>query len=77
MALLTWDYRSRVNCLKGFQVWRSDELDGNYVILNENQLGIVLFHHLREAKKGWYKIRAIDFWDREGPFSAPYFLTHE
>lgn len=54
--------------IKTYQVLYADSIDGNYIRLNKEDLIDNSYIHIRdkEVEKGFYKVVAVDYWDRKG-----------
>jgi len=70
--LLVWKgVDSRV--LRTYEVLYSESPDGPFKRVNEGSLLCTAFLHVRDSqgKKGYYKLRAADYWGRAGQESDP------
>ena len=68
---LVWQQGEETD-LAGYQVYRSDEREGTYVLLAEDIQSLNYFdREAQEGKTWWYKITAKDQAGNESPFSDP------
>lgn len=74
---ITWRYPGGHNgheCLKGFQVYFSKEYWGDYkALIDEKRLSVMNFvqlHGKATSFRGWFRVIAIDLWNRSGPSSV-------
>ncbi|XP_015683535.1 alpha-L-iduronidase, partial [Protobothrops mucrosquamatus] len=73
-VLITWD-DSCVNskCLKKFEVMFSVDGKEYHQISVKDNIFTMLIYSPGTTVVGYYKVRAVDYWDRPGPFSVPMF----
>jgi L-iduronidase len=69
-VMLTWrGLPSRV--LRTYEVFHSKTRNGRYRRINPPELLAAAYLHVADDVRGWYKVRAVDYWDRAGKLSAP------
>ena len=77
--IIMWKYPDKSFCLKGFliQFSKSGQFDNFETIVSDTK-SINNFYILPKTAQGWYKIRALDFFDLEidGPYSIPKLFQH-
>jgi hypothetical protein len=69
-VMISWDgVDSRV--VRTYEVLYAEAADGPYERVNEGDLICTAFLHVREdvGEKGYYKVRAVDYWGRRGEAS--------
>ncbi len=67
-VLIFWEEGSRF--IKTYEVLHSDSPDGPFKRINKPDLLCTSFIHSRdEDDTGYYRVRAVDFWNRKGPES--------
>lgn len=70
VKLITWKYKGHSECLKGFSIESSKEFSSGFQILNEEYDIVNFYHHVSDLHfNSWYRIRAVDIWNRFGPYS--------
>jgi L-iduronidase len=57
--------------IRTYEVLYADKRDGTFKRVNDRDLVCTAYMHVRKANpdKGFYKVRAVDFWGRSGPES--------
>ncbi|XP_015274811.1 PREDICTED: alpha-L-iduronidase-like, partial [Gekko japonicus] len=77
-VLVLWD-DGCVNskCLKTFEVVFSQDGKAYHPISVKDSIFTVLVYSPGTRVTGFYKVRAIDYWDRRGPFSLPVYYREE
>ena len=77
--IIMWKYPEKPFCLKGFliQFSKSGRFDDFETIVFDTK-SINNFSVLPETALGWYRIRALDFFDLGivGPYSVPKLFQH-
>ena len=80
--IIMWKYPEKPFCLKGFLIQFSDSgrIDDFNTLVSDTK-SINNFHILPKTTQGWYRIRALDFFDQEvieivGPYSVPKLFQH-
>ena len=75
--IIMWKYPNKPFCLKGFliQVSESGHFDQFYTLVSDTK-SVNNFYFLPKIMEGWYRIRALDFFDQDiigiiGPYSVP------
>ena len=74
--IIMWKYPDKPLCVKGFLIQYSDlgRIDDFQTIISDTE-SINNFHFLPKIMNGWYRIRALGFFEpefsRSGPFSVP------
>ncbi|XP_033122455.1 alpha-L-iduronidase-like [Anneissia japonica] len=72
-VLLLWQESCvHSRCLKSYEVQRSDSLKGPFVQVNDIDLIFTafVFSSKSSSTKGYYRVRAVDYWSRAGEFSV-------
>ena len=70
VKLITWNYKGHSECLKGFSIESSNQFSSGFQVLNDEYDIVNFYHHVSDLHfTGWYRIRAVDIWNRFGPYS--------
>ena len=73
--LIFWKYPSKPYCIDSFDLEFS--LNGFFWDFKrvEKTMSLNNFHFVSEAKEGWYRIRALSYYEEGGPYSVPIFIS--
>ena len=75
--MITWRYPSGPDCSRGFRVEFAATNERKFESLNEGRESIMRFYDRQSSgggngtAAGWYRVKAVDFWGKAGPYSAP------
>ena len=71
--LITWRYKKSADCLKTFVIEYTEDIrTGAYRVLNQGDESIMNFIQVNHGfGVGWYRVNAVDVWDRKGAYSVP------
>uniref|UniRef100_A0ABM5FRN1 Alpha-L-iduronidase isoform X1 n=1 Tax=Pogona vitticeps TaxID=103695 RepID=A0ABM5FRN1_9SAUR len=74
--LVTWDdSHVKSKCLKKFEVVFSQDGKAYHQISFKDSIFTMLVYSPGTTVTGFYKVRAVDYWDRAGPFSWPVYYN--